>query len=466
MSHRRLLDQAAAHAAAYLDGLDEASVAPAVTADELRGALRLPLPELGVSPEQVIDELVRDVEGGLLGSAGGRFFGWVVGGAVPAAVAADWLSTAWDQNGAIYATSPAAAVVEEVCGEWLKELLGIPVTASFALVTGCQMAHVTCLAAARQRVLADRGVDVQRDGLAGAPALRVIASELRHATVDRAVRLLGIGTDAILEVPADGAGRISLPELEGALDRESDRPTLVCLQAGELNTGVFDAFGEACELAHAHRAWVHVDGAFGLWAGASPTHRHLLAGAELADSWATDGHKWLNVPYDAGFAFVADPASHRESMTSSGSYFDHADGARDSMDWNPEWSRRARCFAVYAAIRSLGRAGVAELVDRCCRHTSRLVSQLGGLDGAEVVAEPVINQGLVRFLAADGGHDALTDEVIARIQADGVAWFGGATWRGNRVMRVSVCNWRTTDLDVERTIESVRNVLAAEPAPR
>jgi glutamate/tyrosine decarboxylase-like PLP-dependent enzyme len=435
-------------------------VAPTATAEALRSVLPRPLPEGGAAPEDVIEELVHGVQGGLLGSTGGRFFGWVVGGAVPAAVAADWLATAWDQNGAIYATSPAAAVVEEVCGEWLKELLGIPAASSFALVTGCQMAHVTCLAAARQRLLADRGVDVQRQGLAGAPRLRVIASELRHQTIDRAVRLLGIGTDAIEAIPADDVRGISLARLEEALEAAAGAPAVVCLQAGELNTGAFDAFGEACDLAHAHGAWVHVDGAFGLWAAASDRHRHLVAGVERADSWATDGHKWLNVPFDAGFAFVADSASHRAALTASASYFEHEPASRDPVDWNPEWSRRARGFAVYAAIRSLGRSGVARLVDECCRHARTLVAEIGALDGAEVVAEPVINQGLVRFLSPDDDHDRRTDEVIGRIQAGGVAWFGGTTWRGRRAMRISVCNWRTSDEDVERTIAAVRAALA------
>ena len=464
MSQQEVLERAHAHAVRFLDGLDGRPVAPRAGLDELRAALAHALPDHGVDPVQVLDELAQGADAGLLGSTGGRFFGWVVGGALPAAIAADWLASAWDQNGAIFATSPAAAVVEEVCGAWLKELFGLPPSASFALVTGCQMAHVTALAAARQRLLDDRGVDVQRHGLAGAPRLRVLASELRHETLDRAIRLLGIGTDAIVALPADDSRGISLPLLEQALDADANAPSVVCLQAGELNTGAFDAFGEACELAHARGAWVHVDGAFGLWAGASGRYRHLVAGVERADSWATDGHKWLNVPYDAGFAFVADQASHHASLTASASYFDHADGGRDPVDWNPEWSRRARGFAVYAAIRSLGRSGVAELVERCCRHAKTLVAEIGALPEAEVVAEPVINQGLVRFLSPDGDHDRRTDDVIARIQAGGVAWFGATTWRGRRVMRISVCSWRTNEEDVERTIHAVREALAGTGA--
>ena len=459
-SHRPLLEHTLGHAVEYLDGLDARPVAAQASAEELRSALPSALPEHGLPPEEVVDELATALDGGVLGSTGGRFFGWVIGGALPAAVAADWLTVAWDQNAAIYATSPAASVVEERCGEWLRELLALPAEASFALVTGCQMAHVTALAAARQHLLAARGIDAQRAGLAGAPPVRVLASELRHATIDRALRLLGIGTDAIVEIQADDAGRISLPVLEAELDRDPEAPTVVCLQAGELNSGAFDAFAEACELAQPRGAWVHVDGAFGLWAAASGRFRHLLAGVGKADSWATDGHKWLNVPQDAGFAFVAHPRAHRDSMASAGSYFQHAAEARDQMDWNPEWSRRARGLAVYAAIRSLGREGVEELVDRCCAHATRLVTEIGDLPGAEVVALPVINQGLVRFLADDGDDDRRTDEVIGRVQALGEAWFGGATWRGRRVMRVSVSNWRTSDADVDRTVASVRAALA------
>jgi glutamate/tyrosine decarboxylase-like PLP-dependent enzyme len=459
VSSRPLLERAATHAAAYVDRLTDAPVAPTATADSWRATLRRRLPEHGVDPEQVIDDLVRDVDGGLLASGSGRFYGWVIGGVVPASLAADWLTSAWDQNGALVATSPAAAIVEEVCGDWLKELLGIPAPASFAIVTGCQMAHVTALAAARHRLLADRGIDVERRGLADAPALRVLASELRHESIERAVRFLGIGTDAIVDLRTEADGRIALEGLTDALGASPDAPTVVCLQAGELNSGAFDRFADACELASAHGAWVHVDGAFGLWAGASGRYRHLLAGVEHADSWATDGHKWLNVPFDSGFAFVADPEPHRAAMTVTASYFDHADGARDQMSWNPEWSRRSRGFAVYAAIRSLGRIGIADLVERCCRNATRLVHGIGSLPGAEVVAQPIINQGLVRFLSPDGDHDRRTDEVIERIRDGGVAWFGGTTWRGERAMRISVCNWRTGDDDVARTIEAVERAL-------
>jgi glutamate/tyrosine decarboxylase-like PLP-dependent enzyme len=329
MERHDVLARAEAHATGFLDGLPHRPVGATVGADELRRRLGGPLPAAPTDPITVIDELVRDVAGGLVGSAGGRFFGFVIGGALPVALAADWLTSTWDQNGAAYICSPAGAVVEEVCGAWLKTLLGLPGTASFALVTGCQMAHATALAAARHKLLQDRGIDVERDGLAGAPQLRILTSENRHESIIRAVRLLGIGTAAIELLPCDDDGAIELAALAASLARSADSPTIVCLQAGDLNTGAFDPFAHACALAHAARAWVHVDGAFGLWAATSARYRHLLAGVELADSWATDGHKWLNLPFDNGFVFVADPAAHSAVFTQPTSYAIPVDGVRE-----------------------------------------------------------------------------------------------------------------------------------------
>ncbi|MEN8196408.1 MAG: aminotransferase class V-fold PLP-dependent enzyme, partial [Pseudomonadota bacterium] len=408
---------------------------------------------------QVLDELVEDVDGGILGSTGPRFFGWVMGGALPVALAADWLTSTWDQNAAIFAASPAEALIEEVTGGWLKELLGLPAQASFAFVTGCQMAHTTALAAARHRLLSDRDWNVGTQGLAGAPPIRVLASENRHESINRAVRLIGLGTDAIEPLTCDEQGRIELGALDTALRWSPSQPTVLCLQAGELNTGAFDPLREACNMAHAAQAWVHVDGAFGLWAATSEKYRHLVDGVELADSWGTDGHKWLNVPFDSGFIFVADPTAHRAAFAEQTSYASGTQDMRSQMDWNPEWSRRGRGVAVYAAIRALGRNGITEIVERCCAHTTRLVNEIGDLAGAEILAQPIINQGLVRFLAADGDHDGHTDRVIAQIQSDGVAWFGAVTWRGMRAMRISVCNWRTTDADIDQTIASVKAAL-------
>jgi glutamate/tyrosine decarboxylase-like PLP-dependent enzyme len=466
MKRHDVLARAEAHAAAFLDGLPDRTVGATIGADELRRRLGGELPATPTDPVAVIDGLVRDVEDGIVGSTSGRFFGFVIGGALPVALAADWLTSTWDQNGASYACSPAAAVAEEVCGAWLKTLLGLPQAASFAFVTGCQMAHATALAAARHKLLQDRGVDVERSGLAGAPQLRVLTSENRHESIIRAARLLGIGTDAIELLPCDELGAISLAALAAALEQSGDSPTIVCLQAGDLNTGAFDPFERACALAHAARAWVHVDGAFGLWAATSPRYRHLVAGVELADSWATDGHKWLNLPFDTGFVFVADPAAHSAVFAQPTSYAIPAEGVREPKDWNPEWSRRARGFVVYAALRALGRSGVAEMVERCCGLATRLVDDLATLPGVEVLARPRINQGLVRFLAANGQHDRRTDRIIEAIQESGTAWFGGTTWRGKRAMRISVCNWRTTESDVGQTVAAVRKVLEPAIPPR
>ena len=460
------LARAVTHARAYLDRLDSAPVSATATLEQLRGRIARPLAEDGVDAPRVIDDLVADVDGGLTGSGSGRFFAWVIGGSVPAALAADWLTSAWYQNAGIYACSPAAAVIEEVCGAYLKSLLGLPPDASFAFVTGTQMAHVTALAAARHALLTRRGWDVEQRGLMRAPAIRVLCGAERHGTVDRAVRLLGIGSDSIVPLALDDANRLRPDALRKALDADRDAPTIVVLQAGELNTGAFDPYLELIPLAHERGAWVHVDGAFGLWAAASPTHRHLMQGAAAADSWSTDGHKWLNVPYDSGYAFVADATAHFASMTHRSSYMMHEGDARDQVDYNPEWSRRARGIASYAAIRQLGRRGVADLIDRCCLHAQALVKGIGALRGAEVVWAPVINQGLVRFRderpgATDADHDAHTDRVIERILADGDAFFGGVTFRGRRCMRISVSNWQTTDDDVERAITAVDRAYTA-----
>jgi len=461
---RATLEAAFTHAVSHLENLDETSVAATADLETLRARINKPLARASVPPEQVIHELNADVGGGLLGSAGGRFFGWVIGGALPAAVAADWLTSVWQQNSALYACSPAAAVVEETVGAWLKEILGLPPQASFALVTGCQMAHVTCLAAARHALLKRHDWDVESRGMFGAPAIRILSSTECHGSFERAVRLLGFGHSQIKLLPVDAEGRLIPEALEDELKKDSTAPALVLLQAGDINIGAYDSFEKLIPIAHASAAWVHVDGAFGLWAGASPRLRHLVKGIDAADSWATDGHKWLNVPFDSGFAFVADPEAHRASLSIRAAYLTHATDARDQVDWNPEWSRRARGFPAYAALRQLGRDGVAEMIERCCRHAHSLTMRIGGLPGAEVLWEPTINQGLVRFLdeqpeAAEEAHDRRTDEVIAAILRTGEAFFGGTTWRGKRAMRISVTNWRTTDADVDRVVKAVAGVL-------
>jgi glutamate/tyrosine decarboxylase-like PLP-dependent enzyme len=462
--YESVLKRTLEHALAYLGNLDRRSVAATATLGQLRERLDRPLGKAGVEATRVIDDLVADVSEGLLGSSSGRFFGWVLGGSVPAAMAADWMTSTWDQNAALYACGPAEAVVEEVCGMWLKDLLGLPQTASFALTTGCQMAHVTCLAAARNGVLAKHGWNVETEGLAAAPPIRILCGDQRHGSIERAVRLLGLGSNCVEDLAVDADGCLTADTLARALGQRLDVPTIVALQAGDLNIGAFDSFNELVPLAHRFGAWVHVDGAFGLWAAASPDHSRFVKGVERADSWATDGHKWLNVPYDCGYAFVADAETHRNSMSHRASYLTHAEDARDQIDWNPEWSRRGRGFATYAALRQLGRDGVRELVQRTCRHAGTLVDEIGSLPGAELVWPPQINQGLVRFLdprnnATDSQHDRFTDLVIAEILRTGEAFFGGTTWRGKRCMRVSVCNWLTSDRDITRSVEAVKSVL-------
>ncbi len=465
-SFQEPLTAALLHAIRHLSPASTSSVAATATLDALRTRLSRPLGELGVDATVVIDDLVKGVEGGIIDSAGPCFFGWVIGGSLPAALAADWLTSAWDQNAGMYACSPAAAVVEEVAGTWLKDMLHLPEKASFAFVTGCQMAHVTCLLAARHALLARQQWDVEVEGLAGSPPIRILTSTEIHGTTVRAIRLLGLGQKHIVSLPVDPDGRLREETLVEALESSPSQPTILVLQAGDLNMGAFDDFEKLIPIAKKYGAWVHVDGAFGLWCAASARLRHLLNGVEGADSWATDGHKWLNVPYDCGYAFVADPESHRASLSHRAAYLTHAEDARDEIEWNPEWSRRARGFATYAALRQLGRQGVADLIERTCDHAHALVTRIGALEGAEIAWAPQINQGMVRFIDPREGtspadSDAFTDRIMAEILASGEAFFTGTTWRGRRAMRVSVCNWQTSAKDVDRVVAGVDKVLQA-----
>ncbi len=459
------LGRAAHHALEWLSGLDTRPVGATTDLATLRARLRLPLPDRGTDPARIIDDLVAQTAGGHNASASGRFYAWVIGGSLDSALAADWLTSTWDGNAGMYAVAPAPAIVEEVAGEWIKELLDLPRDASFAFTTGCQMAHFTCLAAARHAVLQRVGWDLARDGMNGAPATRIFASDERHSTVDRAARFLGFGTCDIEVLPTNESGQLEPVTLERAL-AEWKGPTIVVLNAADLNIAAMDPFRALIPLARAANAWVHVDGAFGLIARASRAKRGLLDGVEGADSWATDAHKWLNVPYDCGIAIVRDREAHRAAMTTSASYLVTEGQARDQLDWNPEFSRRGRGYTVYAAIRELGRDGLEALVDRCCEHCRAIVTGIGALPGAETLWVSELNQGLVRFLdprsgATEADHDRHTDRVIAAINATGEAFFSGTTWRGRRAMRVSVVNWRTSASDVARAIAAAQSVLVA-----
>jgi glutamate/tyrosine decarboxylase-like PLP-dependent enzyme len=458
-----VLARAHRHALDFIAGLDDRSVAATVTGDALRSCLDRPLLAVGVPAETVIDDLVADTEGGHLGSASGRFFGWVIGGALPSALAADWLAATWDNNAGAAACAPASCIVEEVAGAWLKDVLDLPRDASFALTTGCQIAHVTCLAAARNAVLGDTGWDVETAGLIGAPPIHVLANDQRHGSIERALRILGLGANCVEPLATTLDGRLPTETLRAALEGVKGQPTIVVLDGGDLNVGGFDDYRALIPMAKAAGAWVHVDGAFGLWARASREHRHLADGMDLADSWATDGHKWLNTPYDSGVAIVRDVIAHRASMALATSYIAQDSGIRDPLDWTPEWSRRARGLAVYAALRELGRDGLADLIDRCCVHAKAIASGIGALPGAELLAMPTLNQGLVRFPDPGGSDEAAhavrTDAVIQAINDTGECLFSGATWRGKRAMRISVVNWRTDARDVERTIAAVAGVL-------
>ena len=453
---RELLRRTAELAADFLDTLDERPVFPRDSVEEIAEALGGPLPSSPSDPLEVVEFMAREIDRGVVATAGSRYFGYVIGGALPATVAADWLTTVWDQCAGLGALGPSASVVEVIVGDWLRDLFGLPTDASFAITTGCQMAHVTGLAAARHQVLGARGWDVREHGLTGSPPTSVVVGQYRHVTVDRALRLLGIGRAQLVVVDADDAGRTRPDALRAAL-AGIDGPTIVCAQAGEVNTGSFDPLADIVEIVRETDAWLHVDGAFGLWAAASPTRRHLLEGVAGADSWATDGHKWLNVPYDCGLVFCADPVAHRASMTMQASYFEgQGKWVRDAADWTPESSRRARAFTVYAALRSLGRTGVADLVDRCCTLASRFAEGVSALHGCELLNDVVVNQVLFRF-----EDDDATNAVLARVQESGEAWMGGTMWDGRSAIRVSISGWRTMEADIDRTIAAFESALVA-----
>lgn len=448
------LAAAARHSAAWLNSLSTRRVGPAVPAHDLTGVFGGPLPQDGMPAEEVVDFLARAAEPGLMAMPSGRFFGWVIGGTLPAALASDWLVSSWDQNSGLRYATPAMAAIEECAGNWLLELLGLPPGSDVGFVTGATMANFTGMAAARWRLLADAGWDLDRDGLFGAPRIRCFVGKERHDTVDLGLRYLGLGQPTVVD--ADGQGRLVPEALEAAL-ADGSGPALVCLQAGNLHSGAFDPFPEAIRIARQHGAWVHVDGAFGLWAAAAPELRRLTRGYEDADSWGTDAHKTLNVPYDCGIAIVRDASALRSAMGLHTSYLiQDAEGPGDPFEKVPELSRRARGVPVWAALKSLGREGVAAQVRGMAAAASDIAAGLAGLDGVEVLNDVGYTQVSVAF-----GDDATTRAVTARIIGDGKVWMSGSRWRDRDILRVSVSNWHTAGEDIRTAVDAVASALTA-----
>ncbi len=463
---RALLDQVLDLADAHLDGIGRHAPGATRAPQDLRAALGVALTDRGVDDAVVIADLARATAGGLCATTGPRWFGFVDGGTLPVALAADWLTSAWDQNAGLAICSPAAAIAEEVVAGWMVELLDLPRQASVGFVTGGQMANFTCLAAARGELLRRGGWDVSERGLWGAPPVRVLLGEQAHATIFSALRMLGMGTAVAQAIDADDQGRMHAGALASMLGRSSG-PTLICASAGNVNTGAFDPFDAIADAAGEHgNCWIHVDGAFGLWAAAAPGRRDLLAGAARADSWTVDGHKWLNVPYDSGIAIVRDAAAHRSAAAVAAPYLVAGDEGRgDGARYVPEASRRARGFVLYATLRALGRDGVAAIVERCCEHARRMADLLAASDDIAVLNDVVLNQVLVRFPAATReGGDARTRTVIEAVQRDGTCWVSGTSWRGRAAMRISIVNWRTTALDITRSAAAIASAAAGSPA--
>jgi glutamate/tyrosine decarboxylase-like PLP-dependent enzyme len=451
-----LLAHTLEHAHAWFANLATRPVNATLSADELRAALATPLPQKGEAPERVIDRLATTAAKGVTASAGPRYFGFVVGGSVPAAVAADWLVSSWDQNAGLFVLSPMVSVIEQVAGSWLRELAGLPEKMSVGFVTGCQMANFTSLAAARHRVLRDAGWDVEANGLFGAPPIEIFIGDEAHYTISMALRLLGLGAQRVHRIPTDEQGRMRADALKSELAKVNAKsPAIVVAQAGSVNTGAFDPLPEIADAARSRRAWLHVDGAFGLWAAASPNYAHLVKGIERADSIASDAHKWLNVPYDCGLVFCADEAAHRSAMSLAAAYIVEPRTERDPHEFVPEESRRARSVPVYAALASLGREGYAELIERNCRGARKFADALRAA-GYEILNDVVLNQVLVSF-----GTPDQTRQTIAAIQQEGTCWASGTTWHGRTALRISVSNWSTTDADVDQSIAAILRCAAS-----
>jgi glutamate/tyrosine decarboxylase-like PLP-dependent enzyme len=461
-SYERVLEVAVERAQRYLAEAPDRPVREAASVDELRSLFDAELPQDGEDPAKVVESLAEAAEPGLIALASPRYFGFVIGGTLPAALGADWLVSAWDQIASLYVCGPSASVAEEVAGRWVLDLVGLPEGSAFGLTTGGTMANFTGIAAGRHAVLERAGWDVEARGLQGAPAVRVLVGEHAHATIFVALKMLGLGTENAIRVRADDAGRMD-PEALAAELEGGEGPAIICAQAGEVNTGCFDPFAELAEIRDPHHAWLHVDGAVGLWAAASGEFDALTEGLERADSWSTDAHKWLNVPYDCGFIAVADPDAMRGAMGISAPYLTAAQDARDSYQYVPESSRRGRGFVLYAALRSLGRSGVADLVERTSRLARLMAEELEADPRLEVLNEVVINQVLIG-IAGDEDGDA-TAAAVDRIQEDGTCWLAGTRWRERPAIRISVCNWRTTEEDIRRTAAVIREaVREAQPA--
>ena len=454
---RDLLNTTSELANEFLDGVADRPVAWPVDfgslLTELNGA---GLQREGDDPNRIVGQLARLAERAIVATAGPRYFGFVVGGSLPVALATDWLTSAWDQNGAFYAHSPLAAAVEQIAGDWLIDLFGLSKDSSVGFVTGGTMANFTGLAAGRHALLQKLGWDVERQGLIGAPKITVVTSDESHVSVFACLQMLGLGSERVVRVPTDDQGRMRADQLRSTI-AGIETPILVCAQAGNVNTGAFDPIPEIVSVTRDRPSWLHVDGAFGLWAAASTAHRSLVQGIELADSVSVDCHKWLNVPYDCGIAFVRDAPAHRAAMTLHASYYVTAHSAeRDNCDWVPEASRRARGFTVYAALRFLGRSGIEQLIDRCCLLAQRMAERLAKDPAVSILNDVVLNQVLVRFSDPSGSDsDEFTAGVIRRVQEDGTCWLGGTTWHGMRAMRISISNWSTTERDIDASADAI-----------
>jgi glutamate/tyrosine decarboxylase-like PLP-dependent enzyme len=441
----------------YLDRIADRHVGGQATRADLLSALGGPLPEHGTDAVSALEHMAAAANAGLVATPGPRYFGFVTGGALPVTVAADWLASTWDQNGAMYVMSPTVAVMEDIVSQWLLQLLNLPSQSSIGFVSGAHMANFTCLAAARHEVLHRAGWNVEEDGLQNAPKITIVVGDEVHISVVGALRMLGFGAKELIRVAVDAQGRMDAEALRSTLARVNGA-TIVCLQAGNVNTGASDPFEAAIAIAHAHGAWVHIDGAFGLWAAAVPELQRQVVGLARADSWTTDAHKWLNVPYDSGLAIVRHPAPHRAAMSLHASYLVRgAEEERIGMDWVPESSRRGRVIPLYALCRALGRDGIRQMVLRNCMLAQRMADALRRESGVEILNEVVLNQVLVRF--ADS--DRTTRDVIARVQADGTCWAGGAHWHGRDVMRISVSNWSTTEADIDRSADAILRAFRA-----